>query len=434
MQASSETKRVAIIGSGIAGLTSAWLLHKQAQKLPNGAPAFEIVVFECADRLGGHTATVDVASAGGVLQIDTGFIVYNDWTYPNFIRLLEEIGVENQVTDMSFSVSCADTGLEYSGNNLDTLFAQRKNLLSQAYLRMLWNIVRFNKQSVADLAQGNIAADMTLGKYLQKNAYDGLFVSHYLVPMCAAIWSASTKVVVDFPLLFFVQFFKNHGLLSITNRPQWRVIRGGSKQYIAPLTQSFADRIRLNAQISKVTRTATDVQLLMQDGQVEHFDEVVFACHSDQALQLLGDASAEEQAILGAIPYLNNEVVLHTDARLLPQNKKTWAAWNYLLSKDQHNAAVLSYDMNILQSLPGDTTYCVTLNATDRIDPRKIIGQYQYAHPSFSLASAAAQQQWPLINGINRSWFCGAYWGNGFHEDGVVSAQRVAQGLGVTWS
>jgi len=434
LQATHETKRVAIIGSGIAGLTSAWLLHQRAEKLPNGAPAFEITVFECAGRLGGHTATVEVESESGVLQIDTGFIVYNDWTYPNFIKLLEEIGVENQITDMSFSVSCADTGLEYSGNNLDTLFAQRKNLLSQAYLLMLWNIVRFNRQSVADLAQGKIDAGMTLGRYLHDNAYDGLFVSHYLVPMCAAIWSASTKVVLEFPLLFFVQFFKNHGLLNITHRPQWRVIRGGSKQYIGPLTQSFSDRIRLNIRIARVTRTDADVQLLMQDGQVELFDEVIFACHSDQALQLLGDASVEEKAVLGAIPYLNNEVVLHTDTTLLPRHRKTWAAWNYLLSKDQHNAAVLSYDMNILQSLPGDKTYCVTLNATDRIAPKKIIGQYQYAHPSFSLASAAAQQQWPLINGVRRSWFCGAYWGNGFHEDGVVSAKRVAQGLGVTWN
>ena len=434
MHAAHDTKRVVIIGAGIAGLTSAWLLHHHASKLPDGSPAFAITVFENAARLGGHTATVAVESKSGMLQIDTGFIVYNDWTYPNFIKLLQEIGVDNQVTDMSFSVSCADTGLEYSGNNLDTLFAQRKNLLSQAYLLMLWNIVRFNRQSVADLAQGKIDADMTLEKYLRDNGYEGLFVSHYLVPMCAAIWSASTRVVLDFPLLFFVQFFKNHGLLSITNRPQWRVIRGGSKQYIAPLTAGFSDKIRLDSKIAAVTRTATSVQLLMHDGQVEHFDEVIFACHSDQALQLLGDAGPEEKAILGAIPYLNNEVVLHTDTTLLPRHRKAWAAWNYLLSKEQQNAAVLSYDMNILQSLPGDQTYCVTLNASDRIDPRKIIGEYQYAHPSFSLASAAAQQQWATINGVKRSWFCGAYWGNGFHEDGVVSAKRVAQGLGVTWN
>lgn len=416
----SGKRSVAIVGSGISGLTTAYFLHNYADDV-------EITLFEAADRLGGHTATIDVDYQGDKLKVDTGFIVYNDWTYPNFIRLLDEIGVGNQTTDMSFSVSCQDSGIEYSGNSINTLFAQRKNLINPSFIKMVWNIVRFNKQAIADLEKGIIGPDTTLGEYLSLNNYKGLFASHYLVPMCAAIWSASFQSVLSFPLLFFVKFFKNHGLLSINNRPQWRVIKGGSSAYIKPLTASFRDKIRLNTPIKSVERFENNVCLTTKSGEQLMFDEVVLASHSDQSLNMLSDATERERTILSAIPYSENDVVLHTDTRLLPNNKQTWAAWNYLLSQQKNDAAVLTYNMNILQTLESNHTYCVTLNATDSIDPKKIIGRYQYAHPQFSLEGVDAQSRWKEINGQSRTWFCGAYWRNGFHEDGVVSGLRVAK-------
>lgn len=427
------TRKIAVIGSGISGLTAAYLLQNHGTPLADGRPAFEVEIFESADRIGGHTATVPVAEAAQTLNIDTGFIVYNDWTYPNFIRLLDEIGVHTQPTNMSFSVSCANTGLEYSGNGIDTLFAQRRNVFNPAYLRMLWLIARFNKQAVAELEQGQLSSAMTLGQYLKMKDYSGLFVSHYLIPMCSAIWSASKQDVLDFPLVFFVNFFKNHGLLSITNRPQWRVIAGGSNQYLSPLSASFSDKIRLNSSIKYVLREDDGVTLAMRSGEQLNFDGVIFACHSDQALKLIANPSPSEASILAAIPYRNNRVVLHTDPNLLPKNRKTWAAWNYLLAEKDEGTAVLTYNMNILQSLESQSTYCVTLNAEERINPASILGTYDYAHPCFSLDAISAQGRWGEINGQNSTWYCGAYWANGFHEDGVVSAKRVANALGVQW-
>ncbi|MCW8194252.1 FAD-dependent oxidoreductase [Proteobacteria bacterium 005FR1] len=419
-----DKKKIAIVGTGISGLTCAYMLHQY------GEGQFEITVFESDSRLGGHTATIEFTHGGRDYAVDTGFIVYNDRTYPNFIRLLAELGVETQPTDMSFSVSCEATGLEYSGGDLNGLFAQRANLLNPRFWVMLRNILRFNRQATADLRLGAVDPDTTLGEYLDLNNYRGWFASHYLVPMCSAIWSASIEQVRQFPLLFFVKFFDNHGLLTVNQHPRWRVIRGGSHSYIKPLVEDFADRIRLSCGISSVARHEHGVDLTTVHGEKLGFDEVVFACHSDQALAMLSDPSPAEKAVLGAIPYKNNSVVLHTDKRLLPKNPRAWAAWNYLLSSDQQDEAVLTYNMNILQSLPGDTTFCVTMNATEQIDPSTIVGEYQYAHPVFSLEAIAAQQRWSEINGNRRSWFCGAYWFNGFHEDGVVSALRVARSLG----
>lgn len=415
--------KIAVIGSGISGLTCAWLLQRQ----------HEVTVFERDARIGGHTATKVIEHQGERLAIDTGFIVYNDWTYPNFIRLMKELGVESQPTDMSFSVSCAHSGLEYSGSTLTSLFAQKRNLLRPAFLKMLRDIVRFNRDSVADLESGSLLENTTLGEYLRHKGYSPMLASHYLIPMGSAIWSSTLQEMLDFPLLFFVRFFKNHGLLSVTNRPQWRVLKGGSRAYLAPLTRTLDHRIRTNARIQQVRRLADSVVLVFEDGSEERFDQVVLACHSDQALALLAQPSVEENAILGAIPYRENQVVLHTDTGLLPARKRAWAAWNYHLGEDPHRPAALSYNMNILQRLSSNTTFVVTLNESDKLAPEKILGEYRYAHPTFTLEGMRAQERWGEINGVNRTWYCGAYWRNGFHEDGCSSGIRVAKALGVDW-
>lgn len=416
--------KIAIIGSGISGLTAAYLLNKQ----------HDITLFERDARIGGHTATKKVDDQGVTRHIDTGFIVYNDWTYPNFIRLMKELNVATKPTEMSFSVSCERTGLEYGGNNLNTLFAQRKNLVNWSFLSMLKDILRFNKESIADLESGRLEPDITLGEYLAKQGYGDMFASHYLIPMGSAIWSATLQEMMQFPLLFFVRFFKNHGLLSVNNRPQWHVIEGGSAAYLEPITQTFKERIRLESHIEKVVRTDDGVQVHLEEGSVETFDQVVFSCHSDQALALLGDDATDlEREVLSAIPYRDNEVVLHTDTSLLPKATLAWSSWNYHLGTEKLKPATLSYNMNILQGIQDSKqTFVVTLNHTHWIDPDKIIGRYTYAHPTFTLAGIEAQERWQEIN-TDKTWFCGAYWRNGFHEDGCWSAVRVARALGVDW-
>jgi predicted NAD/FAD-binding protein len=410
---------IAIIGSGISGLTCAYLLNRR----------HAITLFEASDRAGGHTHTVDVSVDGQHYAVDTGFIVFNDRTYPNFIRLLGQLGVGFKPTEMSFSVTDPDTGLEYNGNNLNSLFAQRRNLLSPGFWGMVRDILRFNKEAQSDLAQGRITADTTLDDYLKAGHYGERFILHYIVPMGAAIWSMSMADMLRFPLQFFVRFFKNHGLLSISNRPQWCVIEGGSNAYLGPLTASFRERIRLNCPVTRVERDDTGVVIHSAAGS-ERFDKVVFACHSDQALELLASPSDAEQAILGALPYADNEVVLHTDTRLLPVRKRAWASWNYRLGGAGHTLAAVTYDMNILQGLQSDTTFCVSLNQGAGISPHKVLGTFTYAHPQYSLAAAAAQGRWDELDGTHHSHFCGAYWANGFHEDGVVSALRVARSFG----
>ena len=413
--------KIAIIGSGIAGLTSAYLLNRN----------HEISVFEAGDWIGGHTHTVDVQVNGQSYAVDTGFIVFNDWTYPNFIRLLSQLGVGFKNTEMSFSVSDPVSGVEYNGNNLNSLFAQRSNLISPKFWGMVRDILRFNREALSDLNQQRIASSMTLGDYLKANAYSERFIQHYIVPMGAAIWSMSLQDMLGFPLQFFVRFFKNHGLLSISDRPQWCVIEGGSSSYIAPLTESFKQHIRLNCPVTRVERDATGVTLHSAAG-AERFDKVVFACHSDQALALLAEPTRIEQEILGALPYADNDVVLHTDTRLLPKRPLAWASWNYRLGGPTSQSAAVTYDMNILQGIQSDTTFCVSLNQTAAIDPSKVLARYTYAHPQYSLAGTAAQARWEELLGAHHSYFCGAYWANGFHEDGVVSALRVAREFGET--
>ena len=415
--------RIAIVGSGISGLTTAWLLARQ----------HDVVVFESEQRIGGHTATVDVRLDGRDYAIDTGFIVYNDRTYPNFIRLMSELGVSSQPTEMSFSVSHDIARLEYAGSDLNTLFAQRRNLLRPAYWRMLRDILRFNRESVRDLEEGRIGPELGLGEYLDANHYSEEFRNWYLIPMGAAIWSSGTRGMSAFPVGFFVRFFRNHGLLAVTNRPQWRTLIGGSRSYLEPLTRSFAGAIRTGEPVARIRRDEHGVDLFTASGEAGRFDQVVMACHSDQALAMLEEPTLDEREILGAIPYSSNDVVPHTDTRLLPERRLAWSSWNYRIRKDDGARPVLSYDMNILQRLSSPHTFVVTLNDNDAIDPAKVLGRYRYSHPVFTVAGINAQQRWAEVNGHNRSWYCGAWWANGFHEDGVASALRVAHGLGVTW-
>lgn len=411
--------KIAIIGSGIAGLTSAYLLNRR----------HDITVFEASDWIGGHTHTVDVQVDGQTYAVDTGFIVFNNWTYPNFIRLLNQLGVGFKDTEMSFSVSDPVSGVEYNGHGLNSLFAQRSNLISPKFWGMVRDILRFNREALNDLNQQRIARDMTLGDYLKANAYSERFIQHYIVPMGAAIWSMSLQDMLAFPLQFFVRFFKNHGLLSVCDRPQWCVIEGGSSSYVAPLTESFKQHISLNCPVTRVDRDEDGVTVHSAQGS-ERFDKVVFACHSDQALALLAQPSRIETEILGALPYADNDVVLHTDTRLLPKRPLAWASWNYRLGGPVDQPAAVTYDMNILQGLQSDTTFCVSLNQTALIDSSKILARYTYAHPQYSLAGTQAQARWEELLGVNHSYFCGAYWANGFHEDGVVSALRVAREFG----
>lgn len=412
--------KIAIIGSGIAGLTAASKLH----------PDFDIQLYEYNDYLGGHTNTHDVTVEGVVYPVNTGFIVYNDWVYSNFNALMAPLAVERQAAEMSFSISDEVTGLEYNGRNLDTLFAQRRNLWSPKFYRMVADIIRFNRLSTEDLAADRLTADITIGQYLNRHKLGAAFTAQYIIPMGAAIWSTDEATILDLPALFFIRFFNNHGLLSVTNRPQWYVLKGGSRSYVAPLTEPFAERVHLNSRIDRVERRSDGVTLHFADGAEHNFDQVVFACHSDQALALLAEPTDAELSVLGAMKYADNDVVLHTDEALLPKQKKVWAAWNYHLGADKSKPASLTYNMNILQSFDSaPVTFCVTLNRTELIDPDKIIARFNYAHPVFSRASLAAQARYADIGNTNRSHFCGAYWFNGFHEDGVNSALRVVDDL-----
>lgn len=416
-------KRIAIIGSGISGLTCAYLLNKQ----------HDIAVFEADDYIGGHTATIDVTVNNQPYAIDSGFIVFNDWTYPNFIKLLDTLNVKSQPTEMSFSVKNLAENLEYNGNNLNSLFAQRRNLFRPKFHRIVKDILRFNKTCKAKLALGDDCADTTLGDFIQQHNFSADFTYNYILPMSAAIWSASLDDVKQFPLTFFLRFFNNHGLLNISDRPQWRTLIGGSREYIAPLTKDFKERIRLNSAVNSVSKQADSYVVNFAQNQTEVFDQVIFACHSDQALKMLSNPTDKQQDILAAIPYAENDVVLHTDSSLLPRRELAWASWNYLLKGDpnEHSSpASVTYNMNILQRLRSDTTFCVTLNNTDDIDPDKILAKFRYAHPQFSQSSLLAQNRRGEICGVDGMHFCGAYWYNGFHEDGVRSALDVCLRFG----
>ena len=416
-------KNIAIIGSGISGLTCGYLLNKQ----------HNLTVFEANDYIGGHTATKDVEVDGQHYAIDTGFIVYNDWTYPNFIALMQRLAVPTQATEMSFSVKNLSCDLEYNGNTLNSLFAQRRNIFRPRFYRIVIDLLRFNKLCKAFAASEQQHGEHTLHDFIVRHKFSDDFTNNYILPMCAAIWSTSLEQIKAFPFDFFLRFFNNHGLLNITDRPQWHTIVGGSRAYIEPLIRDFKDKIQLNSPIVSVSKQGSQYQLTKADGRAALFDEVIFACHSDQALKILANPTLIQTEILGNILYKLNDVVLHTDISVLPKRPLAWASWNYLikgLEGEQQAPAIITYNMNILQCLDSDTTFCVTLNNSQDIDPAKILGSYQYAHPQFNKQAIAAQQRRDEISAQDGLHFCGAYWYNGFHEDGVRSALDVCAHFG----
>jgi predicted NAD/FAD-binding protein len=401
--------RIAVIGTGIAGNTAAYELRKD----------HDITVYEASSYIGGHTNTINVLEGGTNIAVDTGFIVFNDRTYPNFIRLLDEIGQESQPSVMSFSVSSGDGRLEYSGSGLNALFAQRRNILRPPFFRMIRDILRFNDEAMMTLPFEK--DDQTVGGYLLKHGYGSEFMNDYLVPMAAAIWSAEPVAIGEMPLSFLVRFFDNHGLLHLKDRPTWRVIKGGSREYVKKLVAGHRDRIRLDTPVRRVVRHASGVEIVTDKRGKEWYDAVFLACHSDQALAMLDTPTAVERDVLGAFRYQDNEAVLHTDANILPKRRRAWAAWNYHIPEDPHRQVAVTYNMNMLQGLDCAGQYCVTLNNDRYIDPAKVIRRIEYQHPVFSLDAVAAQHRQVELN-TDRTFFCGAYWRNGFHEDGVVSA------------
>ena len=412
--------KIAIVGSGIAGLGAAWVLSRE----------HEVILFEREDRLGGHTHTHNVTLGGREYAVDTGFIVFNDENYPLLTQLFGELDVASESTSMSFSVQDARNGLEYNAANLDGMFCQRRNLVAPKFLRMLSEIKRFYREAHNLLeTQG---PGPTLGDYLREQGYSPLFIEDHLIPMASALWSSPSAQIADFPAKYLIRFMRNHHMLQIAERPQWRIVTGGSSRYIEAMRKRWKVQERQDTPVLRILRDKDGVRLATDDGE-EHFDHVVLACHSDQALALLGDASDLERNILGAIPYQDNDVVLHTDASLLPHNRKAWAAWNAYVPAGAGEACTVSYCMNILQSLDAPETLVVTLNRSHDIDPEKIIARMRYQHPLYTHSSVAAQNRRGAINGQRRTWFAGAYWRHGFHEDGLRSAVSVARALGVEW-
>ncbi len=409
--------KIAVIGSGIAGLTAAHYLRR----------AHDITVFEAGSYAGGHTNTIDVEWQGERHAIDTGFIVFNQRNYPLFTALLEELGVAWQPTSMSFSIRCDRTGLEYNGTSLNTLFAQRTNLLRPTFLRMVRDILRFNREAPAlEGVDGDLT---TVEEYVQREGYGTQFAERYLIPLGASLWSCPAGTFRKFPIRFVVEFLSNHAMLQVDGRPVWRVIRGGSKRYVEKLIAPFSDRILLNTPVTAVERRQGFIRIRDGRGGEGRFDHVIFACHSDQALRTLQDATLVERELLSAFPYQPNEAILHTDASVLPRRRLAWASWNYRIPREDAERVAVTYNMNILQSLRSKHVFNVTLNdggdGQAGIDPARVIRRISYEHPIFTANRAAAQRRHGELIGVNRTSYCGAYWGYGFHEDGVRSATAV---------
>lgn len=412
--------RIAVIGSGISGLAAGYYLSRK----------HEVHLFEKETRLGGHTHTVIVESSRGPLAVDTGFIVHNDRTYPNLVKLLAELGIETQPADMSFSVSCRSSGYEYSSRGLSGFFAQRSNIVRLAQYRLLREILRFNREA-PKLLEDPAAETLTLGDLIEQGRYSPLFAERYLYPMASAVWSMAPEAMRSFPALTLVRFFDNHGMLGINTHPKWKVIRGGSQSYLQPLTAPFRRRIHTGVSIRTVSRGEAGVTLHFPDRPPMTFEQVVFACHGNQILPLLEAPTGAERDILGRFATSRNEVCLHTDSAMLPRRLRARASWNYHLNAEPGAAATVTYHMNRLQSLDVPEDYCVTLNANGTVDPAKVLRRMVYYHPLYTREAVRAQARWSEISGANRTHFCGAYWFYGFHEDGLNSALRVARALGV---
>ena len=415
-------KSIAVIGGGISGLAAAYFLSRRHR----------VHLFEKDARLGGHTNTVLVAGANGAVPLDTGFLVHNDRTYPNLVRLFAELGVATADSDMSFAVSCRRTGLEYSSRGANGFFAQRRNVVKPSHLFLLREIMRFNREAPA-LLDAPDADRQTLGDFLDSRGFGEAFTSRYLLPMASAIWSASLDAIRLFPALTLIRFFHNHGLLSLHAQPTWKVVRGGSQTYIPELIAPVSGGIHTSAAIEAVRRAEDGVTVAFRDRPSMTFDEVVFACHGDQVLSLLADPSDRERDVFANFTTTTNVAWLHTDASVLPAQARARASWNYLLAADGMAAPTVTYDLNRLQGLAEPEQYCVTLNPNGSIDERRVLRQLVYRHPLFTRQAIGAQREWGDVSGVNRTHYCGAYWAHGFHEDGLNSALRVAGALGVEW-
>lgn len=402
-------------------MTAAYYLHNQ----------HDITLFEANRYIGGHTNTIDVELDGERHAVDTGFIVFNNRTYPNFTRILNELGIVSQPTNMSFSMKCQRSGLEYRGADLNGFFAQRRNLFSPRFYRMLKDILRFNRACLKLMESDD--EELTVGEYLTREKYSNEFRQQYFLPMGSAIWSCPLGTFEQFPIRFIIEFYKNHGILAIKDIPQWQVVCGGSKCYVDAIISGFSDSIRINTLIISVVRKEEHVEVFPHGGFPEEYDHVIFACHSDQALRILGeDATSTERELLSAFPYEKNVAQLHTDISVLPQNRRAWACWNYYVPGQESEKATVTYNMNLLQNLRSGKTFSVTLNGEDHVDPDQVIRRINYEHPVFTSGRAAAQRRHAEVIDQRRTSFCGAYWGNGFHEDGVNSSLKVCRALNGT--
>ena len=419
------TKKIAVIGTGIAGMASAWLLSKR----------YQILLIDKNDYIGGHTNTVSVINekTGLDTHVDTGFIVYNEPNYPNLVGLFETLGVTTRATDMTFSASILNSGLEYAGNNLDTLFAQRRNIFSPNFLKLVYDILKFNRHAKRLINNNQADPNLTLGEFLSDYRIGKVMQDNYLLPMAAAIWSCSPQQMQSFPAKSFSQFFDNHGLLNVNDRPQWRTVIGGSQRYVDKILASFSGEIIVNNGVSKIDRNPDAVSITLTDGQQHKVDEVVIATHADEALALLTNATEQEQDLLSSFRYQENDAYLHTDSNLMPKHPKVWSCWNYLAqnSGEDTSSVSVSYWMNALQGLDLSQDYFVSLNPIQDIDPGKVIKRIQYMHPIFDNNAIVSQKKLHQLQGKNRTWFAGSYFGYGFHEDALSSAVSIAKHFNV---
>ncbi|MBE9607205.1 FAD-dependent oxidoreductase [Acetobacteraceae bacterium H6797] len=410
---------IAVVGTGIAGMSAAWLLARGGHR---------VTVYERAARLGGHSNTIMAPGRNGAMPVDMGFIVYNPEAYPNLVALFRELGVETRASDMSFAASLRGGALEYSGTDLDGVFAQRGNLLRPRFWSMLRDLLRFYREAPR-AAHSPEAEALSLGEWLRCHGYGDAFTRDHLLPMAAAIWSTPAEAAADYPAAAFMRFYENHGLLRLSGRPQWRTVEGGSRQYVRKLTAPFADSIRLNCGVRAIRRQGGEVLLTDTDGETARYDHVVIAAHSDQALGMLADPSDAESRLLGAIGYGPNDAVMHRDASLMPLRRKVWASWNYLARGDEGRLCA-TYWMNNLQSLSKEENVFVTLNPAQPVAPESVIHRESYEHPLFDRAAMRAQHELWSLQGEGNTWFCGAYFGSGFHEDGLQAGLAVAEQLG----